>query len=150
MGGGSNPVQSGPCPPPPGGGCTSGGSLSGVIGWLSQIYAVLAGVFSKAGSSFTIDTITCNGTTQLYGTSHPCKKAIIQNISTSGDNLTLVGNTGSIGRQASGASGSGIILNGPTTSGQAGGSLPVGNIDLSGITVYGGSSTDAVSVYQEF
>lgn len=104
---------------------------------------------SKTGPSarsFTVDylTIASAGTVQrLYANHNPVLRAVIQNVS--GVNITFFG-TGTSG-EANGTASQGPILNSAST-GQAGGSLTVGNVDLYYMYWVGGAGA-ALAVYYE-
>lgn len=139
------PVPSpGPGPSPSG-----GATLDDLLYALNQIYNLLSGVFANGGAMATIETISVSTSpTALYSNNKRVKRAVIQNLSST-DNLTLVATPGTVGKTGPGSSGNGIILNKASASGQGGGSLVTGNIDLGAFTVYGGAGSDQVAVYYE-
>lgn len=113
-----------------GGGGTGGGTLNDAI--LQQILSELQREFDGGQVTPFIDffTVTTAGTfQQIYANSKKVRKAIIINLSST-DTMTITAFTGNAGA-AFGASGKGVVLNPASTGGQAGGSLPVGNVDLS-------------------
>lgn len=117
MGGGSTPVSDG-------GGGGGGTGNDSILSLLQKIYDFIVSLWDRGKSRSTIEVIslTTGATFQrLYTNSRLVRSAIIQNIST--ENVTLTTTPG-------GTAGLGIILNQGAGAGQAGGSLPTGNVDL--------------------
>ena len=115
MGGGE--PSSGGVPPPTG----------GILALLQDLVDFIKSLWDRGKSTFAIDVITLvTGATfqRLYAYTRPVRSSIIQNIST--EVVTLVSNE-------NGTASRGIILNPAAVGGEAGGSTPTGNIDLSKI-----------------
>jgi len=135
---------------------TGGGStsidLAGVIALLKEILSTLQ-EFIKPGQSFVqIDYINTVGTTAslLYPGSKWVKNAIVQNLSST-DTITIIANAGQVGKVLPVTAGQAFVLNPATASGQAGGSVPFGNVDLGGLTAITNTNTgQAVSVKYEY
>lgn len=144
-----NPNQGSP-PPPGGGGGSDGAGLTAIFNALNTLYNLLVGVFYPGGSVGNTDIITV-GTTAvlLYQNNKPVKKAIIQNLSST-DVVTIQAVSGSVGKVAPVTAGKGTLLNPAPGSGQGGGSMPVGNVDLGAFTAITNTNTgQLVSVYYE-
>lgn len=87
--------------------------------------------------------------TQLYLTPKKVRSAIIQNLSTT-DNYTVTSSGQSARPAAVSAAGKGPVLNKAAATGQGGGTLKVGNIDLSALTVISDTNTGQnIVVYYE-
>jgi len=133
-------------PPTNGGGPNDVPLLTSILDVLELIQYDLDLVSEPGLKKGTTDyfTITAGGTSQpLYSNTKKVSNALIQNLST--DPLTL--------RAASAVSAAvadqGIVLNPSTGAGLAGGSLPVGNVDLSTYTIIGATTGDGFSIYWE-
>lgn len=104
---------------------------------------ILSEAFNPGKADFGIDIKNVDAGpkwTQLYDTPMLVRKAIIQNIST--ENVTVV-------RWKDGATaGQGMLLN-AAAAGEGGGSIPLGNIDLSKLWIYRATAGSSVSVYWE-
>ena len=142
----------GPAPPPGGGNGGTGGNgtdNSVIIDLLRQILEVLKGVFTINFSEPQIDVITLTtgaAFERMYDNPRKVKSAVIQNIST--EDVTLQIGSGTSSTPAFTA-GDGILLNAASASGKGGGSLPVGNIDLSKFYFVRTTSGDTLAVYVE-
>ena len=108
---------------------------------LAQLLALLRGAFEAGGSQGKIEVITytSTGAQRLGAQATAVKAAIIQNLST--DPIP-------VHTDNSVAPGHGNILNPATAANQAGGSLPVGNVDLSRFWVYIPTSGDRIAIYE--
>ena len=117
--------------------------LTDQIGWLTKILTALAGSPTKGLTGIVnVVSLSTGGTFQrISATSRLVNRAIIQNIST--ENVTIV--SGSPNATA----GQGIALNAAPATGLGGGSLPVGNIDLSTLFFVRASSGVTLAVYYE-
>lgn len=137
-----------------GGGGGGGGSdalLQSILDTLLRIQVAEWGVFIPGGSLANTDFMT-GGTSpfQAYSNPKPVKKAIIQNLSPT-DTLTIVFVSASAGKVAPIVAGDGITLNPAPSADQGGGSLPVGNVDLSSMTlVFSTNATQEFVVYYEY
>lgn len=128
----------------------NGGINSSILSVLQEIYALLLGVFGLGGSLAQTDVFATVSTTPicLYPQSQLIKRGLIQNLSTT-DEITVFATPG--GKTAAAiTAGLGTILNPAPGTGEGGGTMPLGNIDLASLTFI--SSTNAnqsVSVYYE-
>jgi hypothetical protein len=88
-----------------------------------------------------IISLTTGGTWQnLFTSDKPVRKAIIQNIST--EDVTIA-------TAEQSTAGEGIILNAATLSGEGGGTLPTGNIDLRAFWFVRATAGATLAVYTE-
>lgn len=134
--------------PPNGGGGGGGGGtdLSTTNALLQDILNLLKSEYDDGARDAFIDYLTIGVAStfqQLYANQLYVRRAVIQNISAV--NITLTGIGSSYGLQGTNAQG--IILN-SGAAGQAGGSMTVGNIDLSTID-WEGAAGAKLAVYYE-
>lgn len=135
-------------------GGSSNGSSSPDVSFLEQIVSLLFGVFGIGQSQSQLDLFTFTTHAKaysLYNSSKPVKKAIIQNI-TNTDVITVFAVPYSTGKTYPVSNYEGIILNPASVANQGGGSLPLGNVDLSNFAVIC-DTTDALiglAIYYEY
>lgn len=131
---------------PPGGG---GGGLDGANTQLGQIYSILNYEYGPGQKLPFVDTFTVGTSfSQLYTGAKPVSKALIQNDSST-DVMSVTASFGNTGAK-SGTAGQAILLNPATSANQGGGSLPVGNIDLSNLYIATNTnSAQRFSIYGE-
>lgn len=145
-----------PSPPPGGGGGGAGGQpidLTSVVLLLQAILTEFVHQYGPAQVNGYVD-FNPNGTVgttaaALYPTNKKVRRAIIQNLSTT-DNYTITssGQPGKIATTT--AKGTGPILNKASGTGLGGGTITVGNIDLSELTIVSDTNTGQnVAVYYE-
>lgn len=134
------PPMNGEAPPeePP-----TNGAPQSLTGLLKQILFILNQSFFTGQSRLEITIHTLNtGATfqQLFPASKEVKKAIIQNIST--EAVTIISTaTGTVSR--------GILLNPASISGEGGGSLPTGNVNLNKLWFRRATAGVTLAVYRE-
>lgn len=110
---------------------------------IEQLLEILIREFDEGQERGEIDVIslTTGGKFQnLFPSDKPVRKAIIQNISTEDVTITTAEQS---------EAGSGIILNAATLSGEGGGSLPTGNIDLRALWFVRATAGATLAVYTE-
>lgn len=133
-----------------GGGGSGGGNLSSILYALNQIYDLLASVFQPGVSSTQTDILSATtATTALYTTAKPVKHAILQNIDAANIITIYAQGKGYNANVIIEAAGEGIILNPAPIAGQGGGSMPVGNVDLSAFNFIADGGTPELAVYYE-
>lgn len=136
-------------------GSTSGNGSAGLgdlLYALNQIYNLLLGVFGLGGSAVQVDILTAATTSApLYSIGKPVKHAILQNLDAT-NIITINGLGAGLGKGGTPppvVAGAGIILNPAPGAGQGGGSMPVGNVDLSAFTFIANGGTPNLAVYYE-
>lgn len=110
-------------------------------------------MFGLGQSSVEVDILTSATTSApLYTFQKQVKHAILQNIDAT-NIITIQALGQGLGRGSSSAptaiAGAGIILNPAPLAGQGGGSMPVGNVDLSAFSFIADGGTPKLAVYYE-
>lgn len=133
-------------PPPRGGGPPP--DFSGIIDLLTKIWNTLLSVFQPGGSAPVVLKVKITTHLKFQAisiTPFTVKKAIIQNPTSTDVLLIDTSNNQGIAVSVPTDGTSGFILNPSGSSGQAGGSHPMGNIDLSKVFITG-TVTDGIII----
>jgi hypothetical protein len=134
--------------PPPGPGPGSGPPTPDPTTLLNMLYNLEFGVYGPGGSRGIIEyyTVASGGVSQLlFNAQKLVKKAIVINMSTDTEYLFSNGFEGG----PIGVTLKGFPLAPATSTGLAGGSIPMGNVDLGTFSILGATTGDPYVIYYE-